>query len=227
MPANDWHDFFLKECRKPYFNVLNKAVGREYRSGVVYPPQEFVFRAFELTPYEKTKVVILGQDPYHEPGQAMGMSFSVPVDCRIPPSLVNIYKEIHDELKLPIPNHGDLSYWAKQGVLLLNTTLTVRRGIAYSHKNLGWDTFTDEVISYIDKKAEPVVFLLWGRPAQQKAKLLKNTKHLVLMCAHPSPLSASRGFFGCGHFLKANLFLEENGMEPVDWSVPDIERSVS
>ncbi len=219
MPKNDWHAFFVAECKKPYFAELNKAVGREYKSQTIYPPMEDVFKAFELTEYANTKVVILGQDPYHEPGQAMGLSFSVPEECRIPPSLVNIYKELNEDLGIPIPSHGDLTYWANQGVLLLNTSLTVRRGIAHSHRGMGWEIFTHSVISYIDKKKEPVVFLLWGRPAQLKRSLLGNSAHLVLMAAHPSPLSAQRGFFGCRHFSKANEFLEKNGVKPIDWAI--------
>ena len=219
MPDNDWKSFFQVECRKSYFSSLNKSLGQEYSLHQIYPPVSSVFAAFELTSYSDTKVVILGQDPYHEPGQAMGMAFSVPIDCQIPPSLVNIYQELHDDLGIDIPHTGDLTKWARQGVLLLNTTLTVRRGLAHSHKGLGWDIFTDSVISYINNKSEPVVYLLWGRPAQEKSKLLDNPGHLVLKAPHPSPLSAYRGFLGCRHFSKTNDFLTKNGLEPVDWAL--------
>ena len=217
MPSNDWSDFFKKECTKPYFRELNKRVGAEYASHTVYPPVEKVFNAFEHTPYGAIKVVIIGQDPYHEPGQAMGMCFSVPDGIEIPPSLVNIYKEIHDDLGSAIPDSGDLSRWADQGVLLLNATLTVRRAAANSHAAFGWQTFTDAVISYVNKKDEPVVYMLWGSYARSKTKLLDNPKHLILEAPHPSPLSAYRGFFGCRHFSKANEFLRQNGVEEIIW----------
>ncbi len=219
MPSNDWKPFFKEECKKDYFKKLNVAIGNEYRNYTVYPPIGDIFCAFEQTPYEKVKVVIIGQDPYHEPGQAMGMSFSVPGGIAIPPSLVNIYQEIKDDLGIEPPNHGDLTGWAKQGVLLLNASLTVRRGVANSHRNLGWQVFTDDVISYINKKDAPVVYLLWGGFAQGKSMLLNNPKHLILKAPHPSPLSAYRGFFGCRHFSKANDFLRENGVTPIDWSL--------
>ncbi len=217
MPSNDWKPFFKEECRKEYFKNLNIAIGSEYAKYTVYPPIDKVFNAFEQTPYGNVKVVIIGQDPYHEPGQAMGMCFSVPEGIEIPPSLINIYQELNDDLGIHPANHGNLTKWAKQGVLLLNAALTVRRGAANSHRNLGWQTFTDDVISYINKKDAPVVFLLWGSFAQGKAALLDNPKHLILKAPHPSPLSAYRGFFGCRHFSKANAFLEDNGIEPIDW----------
>lgn len=219
MPQNDWKVFFQSECRKPYFSKLNKTLGAEYASRQIYPPQDSVFRAFELTPYSDVKAVILGQDPYHEPGQAMGMAFSVPVGTPLPPSLVNIYKELQDDLGILPASHGDLTDWAKQGVLLLNTTLTVRRGAAHSHKGLGWETFTDAVISYIEEKDDPVVYLLWGRPAQEKERLLNNRHHWILKAPHPSPLSAYRGFFGCRHFSYANAFLTEHGKQAINWEI--------
>ncbi len=219
MPENDWRPFFVEECHKPYFTELNKKIGAEYQRGTVYPPVDLVFNAFRQTPYGEVKVVIIGQDPYHEPGQAMGMSFSVPKGVEIPPSLVNIYKELEDDLGILPAQSGDLSAWAKQGVLLLNATLTVRRGAANSHSTFGWQTFTDAVISYVDRKEKPVVYLLWGSFAQSKKALLHNTGHLILTAPHPSPLSAYRGFFGCGHFSKANAFLKEHGVKPIDWKI--------
>lgn len=219
MPSNDWKDFFREECRKPYFLELNRQVGAQYRSAVVYPPIELVFNAFEHTPYESVKVVIIGQDPYHEPRQAMGMCFSVPEGVELPPSLVNIYKELQDDLGIPAADTGDLSCWADQGVLLLNATLTVRKGEANSHAAFGWQTFTDAVISYINKKNAPVVFMLWGSYARSKTKLLDNPGHLILEAPHPSPLSAYRGFFGCRHFSKANEFLKENEVSEIDWTI--------
>lgn len=219
MPANDWKPFFKEECHKDYFKQLNIAIGNEYARYTVYPPIDEIFHAFEQTPYEEVKAVIIGQDPYHEPGQAMGMCFSVPEGTAIPPSLVNIYKEIQDDLGIAPASHGDLTKWAKQGVLLLNATLTVRRGAANSHRDLGWQIFTDDVISYINQKDAPVVFLLWGSFAQSKATLLNNPKHLILKAPHPSPLSAYKGFFGCRHFSQTNAFLEKNGLEPIDWRI--------
>lgn len=219
MPHNDWRDFFNRECRKPYFARLNKELGAEYATRQIYPPQDKVFTAFELTPYANVKAVILGQDPYHEPGQAMGMAFSVPKGVPLPPSLINIFKELHDDLGIAPAPHGDLSAWAKQGVLLLNTTLTVRRGAAHSHKGMGWETFTDAVISFIEEKDDPVVYLLWGRPAQEKEKLLHNPSHWILKAPHPSPLSAYRGFFGCRHFSYANDFLVKQGKQAIQWKI--------
>ena len=219
MPSNDWGTFFREECHKPYFGELNKRIGQEYASYTVYPPVDKVFNAFEQTPYGGVKAVILGQDPYHEPGQAMGMCFSVPEGIALPPSLVNIYQELSDDLGIAPSSHGDLTAWARQGVLLLNATLTVRRGAANSHSGLGWQTFTDAVIAHVNQKDASVVFLLWGSYAQGKATLLNNPKHLILKAPHPSPLSAYRGFFGCRHFSKTNTFLQENGVEPIDWTI--------
>ena len=219
MPVNDWKPFFKEECKKEYFKRLNLAIGSEYANYTVYPPIDRVFTAFEQTPYSNVKVVVIGQDPYHEPGQAMGMSFSVPEGIELPPSLVNIFKELEDDLGIPPASHGNLTKWAVQGVLLLNATLTVRRGAANSHRDLGWQTFTDNVISYVNKKDAPVVFLLWGSFAQSKSALLDNPKHLILKAPHPSPLSAYRGFFGCKHFSEANAFLQTNGVEPIDWKL--------
>ena len=190
--------------------------------GIIYPPSEDLFSAFEATPLEKVKVVILGQDPYHEPGQAHGMCFSVRPGVEIPPSLQNIYQELHDDLGCDIPDNGYLMKWAGQGVFLLNTVLTVRAHQAGSHRGIGWEEFTDAAIRALNAEDRPIVFLLWGRPAQQKMPLLDNPKHLILTAPHPSPLSAYRGFFGCRHFSRANAFLAANGLEPIDWQIEDL-----
>ncbi len=219
MIANDWKEVLGDEFRKDYYKKLYMFVKKEYESSVVYPPADDIFNALHLTPLSDVKVVILGQDPYHEPNQAQGLSFSVPVGTDIPPSLVNIYKELHDDIGFEIPNHGNLTNWAKQGVLLLNTVLTVRAHAANSHKGKGWEYFTDAIISHVNEKDEPVVYMLWGKPAQSKASMITNPKHLVLKAPHPSPLSAYRGFFGCKHFSKANEFLEKNKIAPVDWAL--------
>ena len=194
---------------------------KEYEIKTIYPPKEQIFRALNLCDFDDVKVVILGQDPYHEPHQANGLAFSVTKDVRIPPSLVNIYKEIHDDLGLPIPNHGDLTYWAKQGVLLLNNVLTVERGKANSHKGLGWETFTLNIVRYLNEREKPLVFILWGKNAIEKKKYI-DSRHLVLTSVHPSPLSAYRGFFGSRPFSKTNEFLIKNGMTPIDWSIPNV-----
>lgn len=212
-----WADALAGEFRKDYYRNLYKFVKEEYASHTVYPPSDMLFTALHLTPLDKVKVVILGQDPYHEPGQAMGMSFSVPEGVEIPPSLKNIYKEIHEDTGDRIPETGDLTRWAAQGVLLLNAVLTVRAHQANSHKGKGWEQFTDAVIKAVDKEERPVVFLLWGRNAREKKDLIVNPLHLVLEAPHPSPLSAYNGFFGCRHFSKCNRFLEEHGVAPVNW----------
>lgn len=222
MIDNDWLEKIGGEFKKPYYKKLYDFVKEEYSTSVVYPPADDIFNAFHLTPLSRVKVVIIGQDPYHGTGQAHGLCFSVRPDIDIPPSLVNIYKELNTDLGCYIPNNGYLVKWAEQGVLMLNTVLTVRAHNAFSHANKGWEEFTDAVIRAVDGKDEPVVFLLWGRPAQLKKKLLKNTKHLILECPHPSPLSAHRGFFGCKHFSKTNEFLVNNGLEPVDWQIENI-----
>lgn len=217
---NDWLPALKKEFSKPYYRALYEFVKAEYQNGTVYPPPDRIFEALHLTPLHKVKVVILGQDPYHEPGQAHGLSFSVlPETKKIPPSLVNIYQELHEDLGIFIPNHGHLEKWAKQGVLLLNTVLTVRAHAAFSHQGHGWETFTDAIIRAVSEEERPIVFLLWGKPAQSKESMLKNPLHLVLKAPHPSPLSAYRGFFGCKHFSKANDFLEKQGESPIDWQI--------
>ncbi len=218
---NDWDEQLKEETEKDYFQELRYKLAKEYKLHKVYPPKEDLFKALKLTPYEDTKVVILGQDPYHGPGQAHGLSFSVKPGVRIPPSLVNIYKELHSDLGVPIPNHGTLVHWAEQGVLLLNTVLTVRDGEANSHKGLGWERFTDAVIEKLNERDKPVVFILWGSHAQKKGAFVDRKKHLVIQSVHPSPLSVHRGFFGSRPFSKANAFLAAHGIKPVDWAIPD------
>lgn len=220
--ANDWLAPLSAEFKKPYYQKLYAFIKDEYSRAVVYPPADDIFNAFHLTPLSKVRVVILGQDPYHEPGQAHGLCFSVKPDIAIPPSLVNIYQELHDDLGCTIPNHGYLTKWAEQGVLLLNTILTVRAHQAFSHKGMGWEEFTDAAIKILDQENRPIVFLLWGRPAQMKKEMLHNQKHLVLTAPHPSPLSAYRGFFGCKHFSKTNEFLESHGLPPIDWQIENL-----
>lgn len=222
MIDNDWLPALKPEFSKPYYRALYGKINDEYRTGEVYPPGEELFSAFRLTPLSEIKAVIIGQDPYHEPGQAHGLCFSVKPGVEIPPSLVNIYKELRDEYGYPIPDNGCLVPWAQQGVLLLNTVLTVRAHSAFSHRGIGWEQFTDAAIRAVNEIDRPVVFMLWGRPAGEKAAMLNNPRHLVLKCAHPSPLSASRGFFGCGHFRRCNEFLMNNGISPIDWQIPDI-----
>ena len=220
--ANDWLVPLRPEFGKPYYKKLYETIRAEYGTRTVYPPADEIFRAFELTPLSEVKVVILGQDPYHEPGQAQGLCFSVSAGTEIPPSLKNIYKELQTDLGCRIPNNGDLRKWARQGVLLLNTVLTVRAHAANSHRGIGWEEFTDAAIRAVSAQDRPVVYLLWGRQAADKAPMLTNPKHLVLTAPHPSPLSASRGFFGCRHFSAANRFLEEHGITPVDWQIEDV-----
>ena len=220
--TGNWAKLLQDEFRQDYYKKLYMRINEEYHTHRVYPPAEDIFNALHLTPAEDVKVVILGQDPYHEEGQAHGLCFSVKPKVDIPPSLQNIYKELHDDLGLYIPNNGFLEKWAKQGVLMLNTVLTVRAHMANSHKNLGWENFTDAVIKAVNKQDRPIVFMLWGRPAQNKKALLGNPKHLILEAPHPSPLSAYRGFFGCRHFSKANSFLAENGISPIDWQIENI-----
>ncbi len=224
MPAisNDWLKPLSEEFSKPYYKKLYQTVCQEYAAGPVFPPADDIFNAFHLTPLADVKVVIIGQDPYHNYNQAHGLCFSVRPSVEIPPSLLNIYKELQDDLGCYIPNNGYLVKWAKQGVLLLNTVLTVRAHQANSHQNIGWEEFTDAVIRIVDEQDQPIVFLLWGRPAQMKKQLLTNPNHLILEASHPSPLSAYRGFFGCKHFSKTNEFLVSHGREPIDWQIEDI-----
>ncbi|NLL47255.1 MAG: uracil-DNA glycosylase [Firmicutes bacterium] len=217
--GNDWDELLAPEFDCEYYQNLRRFLIEEYRNHTVYPDMYEIFTALKRSSYAKTKVVLLGQDPYHGPGQAHGLAFSVKKGVPKPPSLQNIFKELASDLKLPIPEHGCLESWADQGVLLLNTTLTVRQGQAGSHQRRGWEQFTDAVLRHLSAKETPLVFLLWGRHAQSKDSLIKGKHHLVLKTVHPSPLSAHRGFFGCAHFSKANQFLQASGQEPVDWQV--------
>lgn len=217
--ANDWLPVLQPEFNKEYYRNLYQKIKEEYNTRQIFPASEDIFNALHLTPLNQVKVVILGQDPYHEIGQAHGLCFSVKKGVDIPPSLVNIYKELHDDLGCTIPEHGYLVKWAEQGVLLLNTVLTVRAHQANSHKGLGWEQFTDAILAAVNRQDRPVVYLLWGAPAQRKKVMLTNPKHLVLEAPHPSPLSAYRGFFGCRHFSKTNEFLQANGCEPIDWQI--------
>lgn len=222
MIDNDWLVPLKKEFSKPYYKDLFEFVKNEYSTTVVYPPADDIFNAFHFTPLKDVKVLLLGQDPYHNVHQAHGLSFSVLPGNDIPPSLKNIYQELHDDLGCYIPNNGYLKKWADQGVLLLNTVLTVRAHQANSHQGKGWEQFTDAVIEAVNAQDRPIVIFLWGTPAGRKAKMLTNPKHLVLKAPHPSPLSAYRGFFGCKHFSKANEFLKANGVEPIDWQIENI-----
>ena len=217
--TNDWLDVISDEFKKPYYKELYQFVKDEYSRYVIYPKSEDIFNAFHLTPLSQVKVVIIGQDPYHNVNQAHGLCFSVKPEVEIPPSLVNIYKELEDDLGCYIPNNGYLVKWAEQGVLLLNTVLTVRAHQAASHQGKGWEKFTDAVIEIVNAQERPIVFILWGRPAQMKKKMLTNPKHLILEAPHPSPLSAYRGFFGSKPFSQTNEFLESNGIEPIDWQI--------
>lgn len=216
---NDWNRVIGNEFEKPYYHNLMDYLRHEYATKTIYPEKDEIFNAFLLTPYEKVKVVLLGQDPYHGPGQAHGLSFSVKPGVPAPPSLINIFKELHDDTGLQIPEHGYLVKWAKQGVLMLNTVLTVRASEAHSHRKKGWETFTNAVISAINEKNDPVVFWLWGKPAESKLKLISNPNHLVLIAPHPSPLSVYRGFYGSKPFSKTNAFLMQNGKAPIDWTL--------
>lgn len=216
-------ELYNQEKEKEYFKRLAEFVNYEYKHYTVYPPKDSIFSALKACELENIKVVILGQDPYHNENQAHGMCFSVPTSQKeIPPSLINIYKELNSDLGCYIPNNGYLKKWADQGVLLLNTVLTVRAHNANSHAGRGWEIFTDKVIETLNKSDQPLVFLLWGKPAQSKIKLLNNPKHLILTAPHPSPLSSYRGFFGCKHFSKANNYLEKHNLTPIDWQIENI-----
>ncbi len=216
--GNDWDGILADEWEKPYYRTLREFLKKEYSSVRVYPDMYDIFNALKYTSFSDTKAVIIGQDPYHGPGQAHGLCFSVKKGVAPPPSLVNIYKEISDDLGVEMPSHGELTGWAKQGILLLNTVLTVRAGQPNSHKDRGWEIFTDRVISELNRKSSPVVFLLWGANAERKARIITNPLHLKLSAAHPSPLSAYKGFFGCRHFSKTNVFLEKNGLKTIEWN---------
>lgn len=223
MLTNDWSLALKDEFNKPYYRDLYRFVKEEYSTRVIYPPADDIFNALHLTPLKDVKVLILGQDPYHNEHQAHGLSFSVLPDQKdIPPSLQNIYKELQEDLGCYIPNNGYLKKWADQGVLMLNTVLTVRAHEPNSHQGKGWEHFTDAIIQAVNQKDEPVVYMLWGRPAQSKIPMLTNPKHLILKAPHPSPLSAYRGFFGCKHFSKCNEFLAQNGLIPIDWQIENL-----
>ncbi len=225
MITNDWLPAVREEFAKPYYRQLYQFVKEEYSRTVVYPPAEDIFNALHFTPLSEVKVLILGQDPYHNEHQAHGLSFSVlPDQKEIPPSLQNIYKELQDDLGCKIPNNGYLKKWADQGVMLLNTVLTVRAHQANSHHDIGWEQFTDAAIRVLNEQDRPMVFILWGRPAQAKKAMLNNPKHMILEAPHPSPLSAYRGFFGSRPFSKTNDFLREHGLEPIDWQIENIEK---
>ena len=220
--SNDWLEPLKPEFSKEYYKKLYYTIMDEYKKHLVFPPADDVFNAYSLTPLKDVKVVIIGQDPYHNVGQAHGLCFSVRPDVEIPPSLVNIYKELQDDLGCYIPNNGYLVKWAKQGVLLLNTVLTVRAHQANSHRGLGWEEFTDATIRVLNEQDRPIVFILWGSPAQKKKAMLNNPKHLILEAPHPSPLSAYRGFFGSKPFSKTNEFLIQNHLEPIDWQIENV-----
>ena len=220
--SNDWLPVFQGEFRKPYYKQLYQTVMKEYNTRKIYPAPDDIFNAFQLTPFHKVKAVILGQDPYHGEGQAHGLCFSVKPDVEIPPSLVNIYQELHDDCGCYIPDNGYLTKWAEQGGLLLNTVLTVRAHQANSHRGIGWEEFTDAAIRRLNEEDRPIVFILWGRPAQMKKSMLTNPNHLILEAPHPSPLSAYRGFFGSKPFSKTNEFLVAHGVEPIDWQIENL-----
>ncbi|MDI9540773.1 MAG: uracil-DNA glycosylase [Bacillota bacterium] len=219
MINKSWDDFLNEQFSQDYFKKLSSFLKQQYEEKTIYPPKIEVFSSFYFTDLDKVKVVILGQDPYHQQNQACGLAFAVRPGVPLPPSLINIYKEIEDDLKVKMSNNGFLIKWATQGVMLLNAVLTVEQSRANSHRGKGWEIFTDNVIAHLNKQDQPIVFLLWGNNAKEKMKLLDNPKHLVLTSVHPSPLSAHRGFFGCKHFSKANDFLIKNGVEPIDWTM--------
>ena len=220
--SNDWLAPLTPEFRKPYYKELHQKIVEEYNTHLVFPPADDIFNAFHLTPLKDVKVVILGQDPYHNHGQAHGLCFSVKPEVEIPPSLVNIYKELQSDLGCYVPNNGYLVKWAKQGVLMLNTVLTVRAHQANSHRQMGWEEFTDAAIRILNEQDRPIVFILWGSPAQRKKAMLNNPKHLILEAPHPSPLSAYRGFFGSKPFSRTNDFLTQNGLTPIDWQIENV-----
>lgn len=214
---DSWREVLQPEFDKPYFELLTSFVRHEYQTKQCFPPARLIFNAFDSCPFDKVRVVIIGQDPYHDVGQAQGLCFSVPDGIAIPPSLQNIYKELQQELGIPIPHSGNLQHWAEQGVLLLNATLTVEAHHPGSHQNKGWEELTDAAIAALNAKREHLVFMLWGAYAKRKGQVIDARKHLVLTAAHPSPLSAYNGFFGCGHFVKANEYLVRHGQQPIDW----------
>ncbi len=217
--GNDWDQILADEWEKSYYQELREFLKTEYKEQKIYPNMYDIFNSLRYTSFKDTKVVIIGQDPYHGEGQAHGLCFSVKKGVTPPPSLKNIYKELNSDIGMPIPYHGELTHWAKQGILLLNTVLTVREGQPNSHKGMGWEIFTDRIISELNRKEEPIIFLLWGANAEKKAQIITNPLHKKLITVHPSPLSASRGFMGCKHFSKTNELLMQFGMEPIDWEI--------
>ncbi|NTW71388.1 MAG: uracil-DNA glycosylase [Eubacteriaceae bacterium] len=219
---NDWSEILKDEFEKDYYKYLRSVLKNDYKNGSVYPSMENIFNALHFTSYKDTRILILGQDPYHGPNQAHGLCFSVNNGVPIPPSLLNIYKELKDDLGCYIPNNGCLKKWADQGVLLLNAVLTVRAGMAASHSKIGWEKFTDHILSMLNEKSEPVVFILWGKYAQSKESLITNSRHMIIKSVHPSPLSAFRGFFGSKPFSKANVFLKAHGFKEIDWQIENI-----
>ncbi|MBE6022941.1 MAG: uracil-DNA glycosylase [Cellulosilyticum sp.] len=219
---NSWDQLLEEEFKKPYYEALRSFLKEEYQTQTIYPNMHDIFNALKTTPYEEVKVVILGQDPYHGEGQAHGMAFSVKPGVKTPPSLVNIFKELQATMGCYIPNNGYLMKWAQQGVLLLNTVLTVRAGKPQSHKGKGWEVFTDRIISLLNEREEPIIFVLWGAPAKKKSSLITNPKHKILMAAHPSPLSAYNGFFGCNHFNQINDYLRDIGKAPIDFQIENL-----
>ncbi|MFA7637330.1 MAG: uracil-DNA glycosylase [Monoglobales bacterium] len=219
MLSNDWNEILKKEFQKEYFVDLMKFLNGEYKRKRIFPPKDKIFAALELSSYENTKVVIMGQDPYHGAGQAHGLCFSVNPGVALPPSLKNIFKELQDDVGISPPEHGCLTKWAEQGILMLNATLTVEEFKPNSHSKLGWDKFTNKIIENLNEREKPVIFILWGNNAREKLELITGKQHYVLLAAHPSPLSASRGFFGCKHFSKINLILEQTGQQKIDWQL--------
>lgn len=219
MTNNKWDEILNEEYHKDYFKNIVVFVNKVYKEKVIFPPKNRILSALDITDYDKVKVVILGQDPYHGIGEANGLAFSVNDGVKIPPSLKNIYKELYDDLKVPIPNTGNLESWANEGVLLLNSVLTVEKDKPASHKNIGWENFTDSIIKKINEKEEPVVFILWGNFAKSKKSLITNPKHLIIESSHPSPFSVNYGFFGSRPFSKTNKFLKENGIKEIDWTI--------
>ena len=219
---NSWDQVLKDEFNKEYYLKLREFLKVEYSSREIFPDMYDIFNAFKYTDYRDVKVLLLGQDPYHDVGQAHGLAFSVKPGVKTPPSLLNMYKELHEEMGLFIPNNGYLKSWAEQGVLLLNTALTVRAHQANSHRNMGWEIFTDNVIRYLNDRQDPVIFVLWGANARRKKELIDRSRHFILEAPHPSPLSAHRGFFGCGHFLEINKILESQGKEPINWQIENI-----
>jgi len=220
--TNDWNALLETEFEQPYYKKLSEFLTKEYQRETIFPRQEDLFNALNYTAYADVKAVILGQDPYHGPNQAHGLSFSVQPGTKLPPSLRNIYKELESDLGYPVPNHGHLFKWAEEGVLLLNNVLTVRMGEAHSHRGKGWEIFTERIIQLLNEKEDPVVYILWGAAAQKTMKLIDTEKHFVIKSPHPSPLSSYRGFFGSQPFSKTNQFLEEAGLEPIDWEIADL-----